>query len=126
MQSSDQWRSNVSLRIFSLKKKKKISIIYSSEKLIKDLKEENQRLKKMLESGKIDPALLESMKNGSSGGGSSADPKNDEAMKKMLDDNEKQMQAMQKTYEEKLAEANNKVIYFLKFKRPFYKILMNL
>lgn len=80
----------------------------------------------MLESGKIDPALLESMKNGSSGGGSSADPKNDEAMKKMLDDNEKQMQAMQKTYEEKLAEANNKVIYFLKFKRPFYKILMNL
>ena len=30
-----------------------------TEKLIKDLREENARLKKMLESGKIDPALLQ-------------------------------------------------------------------
>lgn len=29
-----------------------------TEKLIKDLKEENLRLKKMLESGKIDPELM--------------------------------------------------------------------
>jgi hypothetical protein len=30
-----------------------------TEKLIKDLREENARLKKMLESGNIDPALLQ-------------------------------------------------------------------
>lgn len=35
-----------------------------TEKLIKDLKEENAKLKKMLESGKVDPALLASLSGG--------------------------------------------------------------
>jgi len=63
-----------------------------TEKLIKDLKEENARLKKMLESGKIDPALLDQIKSTAP---TAADPKSDEAMKKILEDNEKKMKEME-------------------------------
>jgi hypothetical protein len=84
-----------------------------TEKLIKDLKDENARLKKMLADGKIDPNLASQISGGVSGGGggTGGDGKSktsdDEAMKKLLEDNEKSMKAMQQSYEEKLAEAKN-------------------
>ena len=81
-----------------------------TEKLIKSLKEENERLKKMLANGKIDPELASQLSGGvvaGGGGGAAAGGNNDEAMKKILEDNEKSMKAMQQSYEEKLAEAKN-------------------
>jgi kinesin family member 1 len=80
-----------------------------TEKLIKSLKEENERLKKMLANGKIDPELASQLSGGvvAGGGGAAAAGNNDEAMKKILEDNEKSMKAMQQSYEEKLAEAKN-------------------
>ena len=53
----------------------------------------------MLATGKIDPSLA-------------LDPaKNDEAMNKMLEENEKAMKAMQQSYEEKLAESKNGQVF---------------
>jgi kinesin family protein 1 len=82
-----------------------------TEKLIADLKAENAKLKKMLESGKIDPALLAQMNEGSDGGDGGNAAKNDEALKKILEENERNMKAMQQSYEEKLAEAKKQVFY---------------
>ena len=84
-----------------------------TEKLIADLKAENAKLKKMLESGKIDPALLAQMNEGSDGGDGGNAAKNDEALKKTLEENERNMKAMQQSYEEKLAEDQKQVIYYL-------------
>jgi hypothetical protein len=53
----------------------------------------------MLESGKIDPALLAQIKTDGTPAAS------DEAMKKILEENEKAMKSMQQSYEEKLAES---------------------
>lgn len=93
-----------------------------TEKLIADLKAENAKLKKMLESGKIDPALLAQMNEGG-GGGNAA--KNDEALKKTLEENERNMKAMQQSYEEKLAEAQKQVIYYLYFiMKLFFNIFL--
>ena len=76
----------------------------------------------MLESGKIDPALLEQIKE--SGGAATSDPKNDEAMKKILEDNEKAMKEMQQSFEEKLAEAKKTVIISVN-RNEFNLILLN-
>lgn len=67
-----------------------------TEKLINDLKEENARLKKMLESGKIDPSMLQ---------GGESNKKAEEALRKQLEDNDKQMLEMKKSFDEKLAAA---------------------
>ena len=66
-----------------------------TEKLIKNLQEENERLKKMLASGgKIDSAT------------------SDDSLKKQLAENDKAMRDMKMSYEEKLAEAaRSQVIY---------------
>ncbi|CAF0775063.1 unnamed protein product [Brachionus calyciflorus] len=70
-----------------------------TEKLIKELREENAKLKKMLESGgKIDPALLN---------GTEDNDAEEEALRKQLAENDKAMKSMQQTYEEKLAEAKS-------------------
>ncbi|CAF0775133.1 unnamed protein product [Brachionus calyciflorus] len=74
-----------------------------TEKLIKDLREENAKLKKMLESGgKIDPALLQQFTNTNQGGDQKV---NDDVLQKQLEENEKAMKEMQQSYEEKLAQA---------------------
>ena len=63
-----------------------------TEKLIKNLQEENDRLKKMLANGgKMDP--------------SSNTFGTDEDLKKQLAENDKAMRDMKLSYEEKLAEA---------------------
>jgi len=67
-----------------------------TEKLIHDLKEENARLKKMLESGKIDPSMLQA---------GESNKKAEETLRKQLEDNDKQMLEMKKSFEEKLAAA---------------------
>jgi hypothetical protein len=43
-----------------------------TEKLIADLKAENEKLKKMLASGKVDPALMASLSGGSAAAGAPA------------------------------------------------------
>ena len=66
-----------------------------TEKLIKNLQEENARLKKLLESGgKVDPSLIKPH-----------DGDSDELLKKQLEENDKAMRDMKKSYEEKLADA---------------------
>lgn len=60
----------------------------------------------MLESGKIDPELLDQIKGATP---ATADPKNDDAMKKILEDNENKMKEMEQSYEEKLADAKKQV-----------------
>lgn len=81
-----------------------------TEKLIADLKAENERLKKQLAAG------------GGGGGGAPAaggaagDPadvqklkQEEETMRKQLEENEKNMKLMQQSYEEKLAAAKSQV-----------------
>lgn len=64
----------------------------------------------MLASGKVDPALLGQMKtDGSAGGPDQA--KNNEAMQKLIEENEKSMKAMQQSYEEKLAESKKQEVF---------------
>jgi len=71
--------------------------------LIKNLQEENERLKKMLASGgKVDPSL-------NTFG-------TDEALKKQLAENDKAMRDMKLSYEEKLAEAAKSQVRDLFFK----------
>ena len=72
-----------------------------TEKLIHSLQEENARLKKALESGgKIDPALI---------GGAAGDKVDDAALKKQLEENNKAMEDMKLSYEEKLKLAQEQV-----------------
>ena len=81
-----------------------------TEKLIADLKAENERLKKQLAAG------------GGGGGGAPGAPAGDaadvaklkqeeETMKKQLEENEKNMKLMQQSYEEKLAAAKAQVLF---------------
>ena len=79
-----------------------------TEKLIRSLQEENTRLKKLLESGgklPVDPNVPAD--------GAKVDVAAEEAaLKKQLEDNNKAMENMQKTYEEKLKEAQEQVNVF--------------
>lgn len=80
-----------------------------TEKLIRDLKEENARLKALLEGGNIDPSLLKT--DGADKDGDAGDLNDDEKereleeMRKQVEENEKEMEDMEKSYEEKLAAA---------------------
>ena len=64
-----------------------------TEKLIRELKEENDRLKKMLESGGYSPG---------SGG------EDEEDFKKMIEENQKEMEEREKSWAQKLKEAEEK------------------
>ena len=76
-----------------------------TEKLIKSLQEENARLKKLLETGgKSDvPSTDAGTKD------TKALQDEEAALKKQLEDNNKAMENMQKTYEEKLKQAQEQV-----------------
>lgn len=72
-----------------------------TEKLIRDLKEENEKLKEMLKNGKIDPSMLED-------GQKMSTEERDaelEAMRKQIEENEKEEEQMKMEYEAKLAAA---------------------
>ncbi len=84
-------------------------ILIKSEKLIKDLKEENARLKQMLANGKVDPSLIGQIKTDGSTEGANQ-TKNNEAMQKLIEENEKAMKTMQQSYEEKLAESKKQEV----------------
>ncbi len=88
-----------------------------TEKLIKDLKEENARLKKMIEEGKI-PTDGGAAKNGNDN-----DDAEEEALRKQLEENEKNMKLMAQTYEEKLAAAKAEVDFFILYKYFMIKII---
>ena len=93
-----------------------------TEKLIADLKAENARLKQQLAGGKIDSASM-NIQSGSSANAADRKMKltsietisinsfyykvrkEEEVMRKQLEENEKAMKNMQQSYEEKLAAA---------------------
>jgi len=78
-----------------------------TEKLIKSLQEENAKLKKLLETGgKLDAGSVPA-----NGGGADVDTDEEAALKKQLEENNKAMENMAKTYEEKLKQAQEQVIY---------------
>ena len=89
-----------------------------TEKLIRDLKAENEKLKEMLKNGKIDPSMLED-------GHKLSKAEKDaelESMRKQIEQNEKEEEQMKLDYEAKLAAAlANKVIYILKLSCCFFK-----
>ena len=77
-----------------------------TEKLIKSLQEENARLKKMLETG----GKLDAPSGGDAAAkDSKADQDEEAALKKQLEENNKAMENMQKSYEEKLKQAQEQV-----------------
>jgi len=77
-----------------------------TEKLIKSLQEENARLKKALESGGVGDVKK-------AGGGGVED---DEAsLKRQLEENNKAMEDMKLSYEEKLKKAQDQVRFKIKF-----------
>ena len=87
-----------------------------TEKLIADLKAENERLKKQLAAGGgAVPA--------GGAGGDSADAQklkqDEETMRKQLEENEKNMKLMQQSYEEKLAAAKAQVCQMNASEVPF-------
>lgn len=77
-----------------------------TEKLIADLRAENDRLKKMLQSASLSSSLTDSKSLLDEGAVSKQD---EEALRKQLEENEKSMKQMQQSYEEKLAAAKAKV-----------------
>lgn len=83
-------------RAKSIKNKAKVNES-DTEKLIRELKEENDRLKKMVE-----------------GGGSPTAGVNDEEYKKMLEENQRAMEEREKTWQQRLQEAQEKALEELK------------
>ena len=72
-----------------------------TEKLIKSLQEENARLKKALESGGVGD-----VKKAGGGGGAEDD---EASLKRQLEENNKAMEDMKLSYEEKLKKAQDQV-----------------
>jgi len=71
------------------------------------LQEENAKLKKLLETGgKLDGGSVPA-----NGGGADVDTDEEAALKKQLEENNKAMENMAKTYEEKLKQAQEQVYY---------------
>ena len=71
------------------------------------MQEENAKLKKLLETGgKLDAGSVPA-----NGGGADVDTDEEAALKKQLEENNKAMENMAKTYEEKLKQAQEQVIY---------------
>ncbi|KAI3384448.1 hypothetical protein SNEBB_001283 [Seison nebaliae] len=76
-----------------------------TEKLIRELNEENDRLKKLISEGGIDPAQLAEL--GGAAGGDMSNEELDELKKEMqaeMEENEREVEEMKKQYEQKLAE----------------------
>lgn len=86
-----------------------------TERLIRELKEENARLMEMLKKGGVDSAMLSSLALAASGGsgeeGSGNNSSHDgaqEALQRQMEENARQMEEMRKTWEQKLAEERAK------------------
>ena len=67
----------------------------------------------MLANGKVDPSLIGQIKTDGSTEGANQ-TKNNEAMQKIIEENEKAMKVMQQSYEEKLAESKKQEVEIMK------------
>ncbi|XP_047482876.1 kinesin-like protein KIF28P isoform X3 [Penaeus chinensis] len=77
-----------------------------TEKLLRELKEENEKLKKMMTGGKIDMDLIDEDGDGvDDRDAEKLKKKWEEEMKARMMENEKEMMDMKKTYEEKLKQS---------------------
>lgn len=75
-----------------------------TERLIRELKEENARLMEALQSGGVDALRLMASGGGAGSGGGGGGGNDDEDVQRKMEENARQMEEMRKTWEQKLEE----------------------